>query len=149
MLAEAAKEAIKGDVSAIEDLIHENISMVALDKADLKALVGLSVIGDKELMENRTKIVNIINETIENNNELSSKKALLEEETEDDNDTAPEASEKDLEVLKKALETAKEKVEDEKLISKIEDLIDAIDEASKSGETDVGAVKESIQILSL
>lgn len=150
MLAEAAKEAMKGDVSAIEDLIHENISMVALDKADLKALVGLSVIGDKELMENRTKIVNIINETIENNNELSSKKALLEEEeTEDDNDTAPEASEKDLEVLKKALETAKEKVEDEKLISKIEDLIDAIDEASKSGETDVGAVKESIQILSL
>ena len=52
-------------------------------------------------------------------------------------------------LLKKALETAKEKVEDEKLISKIEDLIDAIDEASKSGETDVGAVKESIQILSL
>ena len=77
---------------------------------------------------------------------------------EGDTDEDKEAKEKDaklaakdgdIEKLKKALETAADKIEDEKLLSKINALLTAIDSGAANNETDVGAIKESIAILSL
>ena len=59
------------------------------------------------------------------------------------------AKDGDIEKLKKALEAAADKIEDEKLLSKINGLLTAIDSGSANNETDVGAIKESIAILSL
>lgn len=149
-LNEAAKDALDGDNSGLEALLEENTSIVSLDKAELKELVGFSVVGSRTLMENRNKIAQIVEDIIENDSELSEKKALYEAEEEDDNaSNAPEATEEDIESVKKALETAKSKAKDKKLIDKIDSLIDSLDESSKAGETDVGSLKEAISILSL
>ena len=149
-LAESATAALNGDNSLLENLIAENISLVSLDKTELKESVGLSVVGNKFLMENRNKIVDLISNVISENDEFAAKQAEAAESTSDDKKTeAPEATEQDVEAIKKALETAKEKATDEKLINKIEDLIDSLGNASVAGETDVGAVKEAVELLSL
>lgn len=151
-LAEAAMEALNGDESLLEDLIKENISIVALDNAELKESIGLSVVGNRTLMENRNKIVDMINTIVEEDEELASKKTEVEASasTEDEKkDDAPEAKEQDVSAIKSALETAKSKATDEKLVSKIEDIISSLDTASSAGETDVGAVKEAVELLSL
>lgn len=149
---EAARDAIEGSNGLMEDLLEKNQALTALTKADLKEIVGFSVIGDKSLMEKRNDISDIIENIIENSTVLSEAKATLTEEdapSKDDKDSAPEATEQDCEAIKKALETAKSKAKDEKLINKIDDLISSIDSAANVGETDVGAVKEAISILSL
>ena len=149
---EAAKDAVDGSNGLMEDLLEKNQALTALSKADLKEIVGFSVIGDKSLMEKRNEITDIVEGIIENSATLTeAKNALTEENThaKDDKDPAPEATEQDCEAIKKALETAKSKATDEKLINKIDDLISSIDSAANVGETDVGAVKEAISLLSL
>ena len=51
--------------------------------------------------------------------------------------------------LKEALEKAKDLAKDEKLVNKIDTLICSLKICSKEGETDVAAVKESVELLSL
>lgn len=147
-ITEAALSALKGDNELLEDLVNENSSIVSLDKSELKELVGISVIGNKSLMENRNKIVGMIENIISESEELSDKKDSFEAKDENETD-APEATEEDTKEIVKALETAADKAKDEKLKKKIEDLIDSISVAADSGETDVGAVKEAVEILSL
>lgn len=149
---EAAKDAVDGSNGLMEDLLEKNQALTALSKADLKEIVGFSVIGDKSLMEKRNEITDIVEGIIESSATLTEAKNALTEEntpTKDDKDPAPEATEQDCEAIKKALETAKSKATDEKLINKIDDLISSIDSAANVGETDVGAVKEAISLLSL
>lgn len=148
-LTEASIEALAGNSELLEDVINENSSIVSLDKADLKELVGISVIGNKELMENRNKLATMIENIISESEVLSSKKELFENEDETEENDAPEATEEDTAEVKKALETAKSKAKDEKLVKKIEDLIDSLESASESGETNVGAMKEAVELLKL
>ena len=149
-LVESANEALEGYSERLESLVRENVSMLALDKAALKEVVGMAVIGNKNLMENRNKIVDMINNVIEEDIDLSSKRNfLLEAEEESETDDAPEASDKDIEAVKAALEKAKEKASDEKLVKKIEDLISSLEDSEDAGETNISAVKESIELLSL
>ena len=113
----------------MEDLIESYLPLTALSKSDLKEIVGFTVVGSKSLMEKRNELVDIIEGIIENSETLSEAKASLteaDEETADDKDPAPEATEQDVEAIKKALETAKSKAKDEKLIKKIEDIIDYV-----------------------
>ena len=147
-LQEAAIEALDGDMSLLENIVNENISLVSLDSSELKETIGLSVVGNKTLMENRNGIVSMIEKIIEENEDLTNKKeAAANESTE--NDDEPEASEEDTEALKKALETAKLKTSDEKIINKIDDIIDSLNESMEAGETNVGAIKEAISLLML
>ena len=149
-LNEAATEALNGDISRFASLLEENPSIVSLDKAELKELIGLSVVGSKSLMENRNKLADIVENIISENEELSEKKTLFEAENEEEGASkAPEATEDDIEEVRKALETAKSKAKDQKLADKIDDLINSLEESSKAGETDVASLKEAIEILSL
>lgn len=147
-LDKASKAALDGDNSMMEEFISENISLVSLDTAELKETIGLSVVGDKFLMENRNKIVSIVESIISENEEFTAKKEAANNDADEAEDDAPEASEQDVAAIKKALETAKEKATDEKLINKIEGVIDSLSEAIEAGETDVGAMKEAVSILS-
>ena len=149
----AAEDAVDGDNRLMEELISENQSILALDNAELKELVGMSVIGERNLMENRNTIVNAINTIISEDADFAYKKALFEEEGEeeegaDDKEAAPEVSEKDTEALVKALDKALENITDEKLIKKIEDLKSDLQGAAEAEETDTGAVKEAVELLS-
>ena len=153
-LAEAAKLSMDGDNTMLEELISENDSIIALSESELKELVGMSVIGNKTLMEKRGKITEAIENFISEDTALSEKRAIVEaektsDETSEDENAAPEASEQDVEAIKKALEKAKEKATDEKLISKIDSLIDSLTEAISDESTDVYAVKEAVELLNM
>ena len=153
-MAEAAEDSLNGDSTVLEEFISENDSIIALSESELNELVGMSVIGNKNLMENRKEIVETINNFIFNDLVLSEKKAIIEaekveSENEDNEDEAPEASEQDVEAIKKALEKAKEKATDEKLISKIDTIINSLTEAVENSSTDVAAVKEAVILLSM
>jgi hypothetical protein len=151
-LAEAAKAQIEGDSTMLESLISENSAIVALTEAELKELVGMALIGDKKLMENRKTISEAIENFIDSDLALSEKKSIVESEEassgEDEND-APEASEQDVEAIKKALEKAKEKATDEKLISKIDTIINSLSEAVEEEYTDVASLKEAVILLNM
>lgn len=151
-LAEAAKAQIEGDSTMLESLISENSAIVALTEAELKELVGMALIGDKKLMENRKTISETIENFIDSDLALSEKKSIVESEEassgEDEND-APEASEQDVEAIKKALEKAKEKATDEKLISKIDTIINSLSEAVEEEYTDVASLKEAVILLNM
>jgi hypothetical protein len=147
-LCAASKDCLDGDNSMMEELISENISLVSLDTAELKETIGLSLVGDKTLMENRNKIVSIVENIIAEDEELSSKKDEVEATDKEEDEEAPEASEQDTEAIKKALEAAKEKATDEKLIDKIDNLISSLEESLEVGETNVGAMKEAVSVLS-
>jgi len=156
LLSEAAEDSLNGDNTVLEELISENESIIALSEAELKELVGMSVIGNKTLMENRKTIVEKIESFITEDVALSEKRAIIEAEkvnddssNEEEKDNAPEASEQDVEAIKAALEKAKEKATDEKLISKIDSLIDSLTEAIEDESTDVAAIKEAVEILSM
>ena len=137
--------------------------IMALNESDLKEFVGMSVLGEPKLAKERKELAAEINKIIEESEYLSDKKSVISEALEDaadedDTDEDKEAKEKDaklaakdgdIEKLKKALETAADKIEDEKLLSKINALLTAIDSGAANNETDVGAIKESIAILSL
>jgi hypothetical protein len=138
----------------LEELISENDSIIALSESELKELVVMALIGNKDLIENRKQIVEKIEDFISGDVALSEKRAVVEAEKTssddgDDENTAPEASEQDVEAIKKALEKAKEKATDEKLISNIDALITSLTEAIEDESTDVSAIKESVEILSL
>ncbi len=148
-LAEAAEIALGGDVEVMESIVRDYSCITALTKPEIKEVVGFSVIGNKDLMESRNKIVEMIENVIELNEDLSEKRAILSEETDSSEDDTPEATEQDVEAIVKALEAAKEKATDEKLVKKIESLISSVESSSESGETNVSAMKEAVEILSL
>lgn len=149
-LKESAEELMNGNSYAIEELVNENVEIVGLDKAELKELVGFSVIGDKDLMESRNKIVKAIENIISESDELSNKKAVIFEEANETEDSdAPEANEADVEKAIDALEKAKENISDDKLAEKIDSIIDALNNAKDAGETDVAAVKECVSLFNL
>ena len=153
-LAEAAEDSLNGDSTVLEELISENSEVVALSESELKELVGMSVIGNKNLMENRKAITETIENFIAEDVALSEKRAIVEAEKtsegeETDEDAAPEASAQDVEAIKKALEKAKEKATDEKLVAKIDNLINSLTEAAEDESTDVAAIKESVILLSM
>ena len=144
------EEIMNGNSYAIEELVNENVEIVGLDKAELKELVGFSVIGDKDLMESRNKIVKAIENIISESDELSNKKAVIFEEANETEDSdAPEANEADVEKAIDALEKAKENISDDKLSEKIDSIIDALNNAKDAGETDVAAVKECVSLFNL
>lgn len=146
----ASKKLIsENDVSGFEDLIAEEPTILALDKSELKESIGLAIVSDKDLMVQRNVISEEVENLINGNEELSAKRRLYEEDKEGSDTDAPEASEKDVDAFVKALETAKEKATDEKLASKIDDIISSLKSSSESGETDVSAVKEAVELLSL
>ena len=153
-MAEAAENSLNGDSTVLEELISENSEVVALSEAELKELVGMSVIGNKELMESRKQIAEAIENFISSDEALSEKRAIVEAEKanvdkEPEEGAAPEASEQDVEAIKKALEKAKEKATDEKLVSKIDSIINSLTEAAEDENTDVAAVKEAVEILNM
>lgn len=163
-LLEAIKEYKEtDDASIIEEFVEKNEMIMALNESDLKEFVGMSVLGEPKLAKERKELAAEINKIIEESEYLSDKKSVISEALEDaedegDTDEDKEAKEKDaklaakdsdIEKLKKALETAADKIEDEKLLSKINALLTAIDSGAANNETDVGAIKESIAILSL
>lgn len=151
---EAIEDMVEGDISVMEDLYSENKSLLLLSENELKEFVGLSIIGNKELMDSRKKIVENINEMIEENEELSETKMLFEEEEETAADESEDKKElatndKDIEALQNALDKALEKITDEKLVEKINSLKDALDSSKDNETTDVATVKECIEILSM
>src|SRR5574344_1172482 len=151
---EAADDYLNGDSSSLATLIEDNVSILSLSDAELKELVGLTVVGSKELMENRKEIISGINEIISENEELLEKAQLLKEEEDASDDDAeksdaPETTDKDLEALSKALDEALSKISNEGLAKKIQDLKDAIDEDKKNGTVDVKTVKECVELLSM
>src|SRR5574344_2047834 len=141
-LAEALKEFMDDNSTEnLNEVVSNNPSVLVLDEAELKELVGLSVIGEKELMENRSNLVKAIMETVDNDETLHEKAELLkeaEDETDDKEegdkeDKAPEADEKSLDDLEKALDKAMEKCGDnEALCNKIQALKDAIEDSKKT-----------------
>jgi len=150
-LAEAAENSINGDNSLLEELIYDNDSLIALSEAELRELVGISVIGNKQIMDQRKIIVETIENIISEDLTLSQRRAIVEaektEEPEDKKNDLPEASEQDVEAIKKALEKAKEKATDDKLITKIDELISSLDESIEDGSTNVGVIKQSVELL--
>lgn len=149
-LKDVAMEAVEGNTELVESFIRSNPAILALTPTELKEAIGLSIIGNKTLMENRKNIVSIFNNVIEEADDLCEKRNILAEEDEESVETdAPEADEQDIEEIKKALEKAIDKATDEKLIKKIEGIISSLEDSADAGETDVSAVKEAVEILSL
>src|SRR5574344_150059 len=155
---EAASELVgEGSTDSLSSVLSENAPLLSLDEAELKEVVGMTIIGDRNLMENRSNIVNAIIECVNSDDELSEQKTLMEAEVEvtdeggDDSgdDKAPEATDKDLEALSDALDKALDKVSDEKLQKKIQDLKDAIDDSKDSGTTPAKEIKECVALLSM
>lgn len=151
MFAEAADNLMNGDADAMSTLLEDNSSIIALDPVEFKEFVGMAVIGNKDLMSNRKAIVESVENIIKESDYLSEMKTLLEEE--DETEEAPEdekleTSDKDIEALQTALDKALEKITDEKLVSKINTLKDALSSSKDTGSTDVEAVKEAVELLS-
>lgn len=147
---EAVEDMMNGDSMMMEDLLEENPSILVLEETKLKEFVGLTVIGNKELQDSRKEIVSKINEIVAESEELSDTKELFLE-SEDGEEGSEDASlatdEKDIEALKSALDKALDKISDEKLVSKINALKDALDSSKETGTTDVGTVKECVELL--
>lgn len=151
LFAEAASDMMNGNSETMQNLLNENSSILALDNIQMKEFVGMSVIGDKELMSNRKEIVENVNKIVSEDENLSSVKNLLSEEEDDkasEDDKKLDTSSKDIEALKDALDKALDKVTDEKLLAKINSLKDALDASEDEGTTDVGTVKECVELLS-
>lgn len=151
VFAEAASDMMKGDAGPMTDLLEENSSILALDKIAFKEFVGMSVLGDKNLFANKNAIAESVMNIVAEDEYLNEMKTLLEEDNgeETEEETKLETSDKDIDALKDALDKALDKITDEKLVSKIEALKDALDTSKESGTTDVGTVKECVELLSL
>ena len=104
-------------------------------------------------MGNRKNITSKICNIISENEELNDiKNTILEAEEEGSEEGEKQelaTDEKDVEALQKALDKALETITDEKLVSKINALKDALDLSKDTDSTDVAAVKECIELLSL
>ena len=150
---EAIEDMMNGDSSIMEDVLVENSSFVALNESEIKEFVGLIIAGNKDLMGSRKQIVENIGSVIAENEELSDMQSLIAEEeeaaaSEEGGETASLATDdKDIEALKSALDKALDKITDEKLVSKINALKDALDSSKDTGTTDVGTVKECVELL--
>ena len=134
-----------------------NEVLTALTESQLKEFIGMSAISEPSILSERKELTNTILDLIEENEYLCGKKELIleaaeEEESgteEDEEDKKVSVSDADVEKLKKALKDASEKIEDKKLLEKINSLLTAIESSSANNETDVGAIKESIALFSL
>ena len=148
----AARELMEGDNSFMTELLSENSSILALEGVEFKEFVGLTLVSDKELFGNKATILEDIKNIISEDEYLSDMKTLYEEEGEESDaegsDASLETSDKDIDDLKSALDKALEKITDEKLVAKINALKDALDTSKDSGTTDVGTVKECVELLS-
>ena len=149
-LVEAITIMNEGDNTAMEDLLSENICLLSLNESEMKELVGIAIIGDKDLVENRKNICNQINSIIEDDEFFSSKRDEFESLSEENsNEELPELNEEEASKFIDALKIAEARVSNDELIEKINDIIDEIKEAANNGETNISAVKEAISILSL
>lgn len=148
--AEAAADMMEGYTGTMEELLEDNSSILALENVEFKEFVGMAVIGNKELTSNRKAVLETINNIVAENEYLSNSKMLFEEEegSEGEEEASLATSDKDIDALKGALDKALEKITDEKLVSKINALKDALDTSKDSGTTDVGTVKECVELLS-
>ena len=148
-----AIEKLDKEPTVMESLIYDNKDFLALNESEIKEFVGVSIIGNKDLMGNRKNITSKICNIISENEELNDiKNTILEAEEEgSENGEKQELAtdEKDIEALQKALDKALETITDEKLVSKINALKDALDLSKDTDSTDVAAVKECIELLSL
>lgn len=152
--AEAAAEMLEGNSDLMEEVLSENSTILALDNVAMKEFIGMAAIGNKELMSGRKAVLDGVNKIVEEDENLLETKTIYESEDEPEEDGAKESkdlecSSKDIEALKSALDKALEKVTDEKLVSKINSLKDALDSCEDTGTTDVGTVKECVELLSL
>lgn len=154
MFAEAAADMMEGYSGTMETLLEDNSAILALENVEFKEFVGISVIGNKDLTSNRKAVLETIDNIVAESEYLSETKMLFEEEETAAAEEGAEAeaslstSDKDIDALKDALDKALEKITDEKLVSKINSLKDALDTSKDSGTTDVGTVKECVELLS-
>lgn len=151
LFAEAATALMEGDNYPMTELLEDNSSILALDKVEMKEFVGMSIIGDKDLMASRKEILEAVEEIVSESDDLSEMRTLLEEDETDGNTEADEklaTTDKDIDALKSALDKALENITDEKLAEKIKSLKDALDTSKDTGTTDVETVKECVELLS-
>jgi hypothetical protein len=146
----AAAELLEGDSSLMEEVLEENSVILALEDLAFKEFVGKALVADKDLFDNKKAILEAIEEIVSESEYLSESKMLFEEDEggEEGADASLETSDKDIDALKDALDKALDKITDEKLVSKINALKDALDTSKDSGATDVGTVKECVELLS-
>lgn len=155
-ISEAAEAYINGDNTVFEDLASDETSVLALDKSEMTELVGLSVVGNANLMENRKNIVEGFNKIIDENELLKEQKCKIDEtkekcskETEKDEEELIDVNEEDIDKLSKALDKALEKITDQKLVDKIGELKNALELSKANETTDVKAIKECVELLSM
>ena len=151
---EAADDLMRGFSDTMTNLLSENSAILSLDNNEWKEFVGLSIVGNKQLMESRKDLLMKVEDLINEDSYLYDTKEMLMEEDDDgaettDEDKALETSDKDINALKTALDKALENITDEKLVSKINSLKDALDASKDEGTTDVGTVKECVELLNL
>lgn len=153
MFAEAADEMLKGSPDRMEEVLSENSAILALDNVAMKEFIGMAAIGNKELMSGRAAVLDGVSKIVESNEALLDTKTIYESDDEPEEENKEnkdlECSSKDIEALKSALDKALEKITDEKLVSKINSLKDSLDSCEDTGTTDVGTVKECVELLSL
>ena len=135
------------------ELFEDNSVILALEDLAFKEFVGMTLIADKNLYDNKKSILESIKDIVEEDEYLSESKTLFEEDEAagdegGETDASLETSDKDIDALKSALDKALDKITDEKLVSKINALKDALDTSKDSGTTDVGTVKECVELLS-
>lgn len=148
IFAEGLNDLFNGDNETIKTIIESNQSILALDDTAMKEFIGLVSIGNKDLMSNRKSLSESVFNMISEDENLSLIKDLMAESEDDDSeDKNLQVSDKDIETLKDALDKALENITDEKLVSKINSLKDALE--ADTAETDVGTVKECVSLLSL
>lgn len=150
--AEAAEEMMNGDSGKMTDLLEDNSAILALEPLAMKEFVGMSVISKKDLISSRNEIIESVNNIVAEDEYLNDAKLMFEEDdseaSESEEETKLETSDKDIDALKDALDKALDKITDEKLVSKINALKDALDSSKDTGITDVGTVKECVELLS-
>lgn len=150
---EAASDLSEGYNDTMTELLEDNSVILALEDLAFKEFVGLTLIADKNLYDNKKSILEGIKDIVEEDEYLSESKTLFEEDEAagdegGEADASLETSDKDIDALKSALDKALDKITDEKLVSKINALKDALDTSKDSGTTDVGTVKECVELLS-
>ncbi len=147
----------EGNEEELVALAEDYSQMFYLDKADRKTIFSKATMGNTDLLEGRLELFKKAEALFEENETIANVVAVIKEEeaAAEEGEAAPEEkgaakelTPEETDKLVAALETALEKVEDEKLADKIEALIKALGDGKETG-TDVDTVKESVSILSL
>lgn len=159
--ANEAFSALKeGNEETLISFVEDYSQVFYLDKADRKTVFSKATMGNADLLENRLSLFKQAETLFEENEDIATimsnyreaeeaEAEAEDEETETPSKDAPkELTPEETDELITALETALEKVEDEKLANKIEALIKTLSDGKETG-TDVETVKESISLLSL